>query len=143
MNDNKNLRSKEFKNFKIEEVKNLGNKKDNDKNSIEELSESTPEVLMGEDIDLSKGRVESQFSFNSNNSPVLNINVQDEDFVKLNINSKETLEENLTVKRSYTLRPSTVKMLQELKVFIYDDPYIKYNDIVDAAIRLFYDYKKQ
>lgn len=131
MNDSKNLRSKEFKNFKIEEVKNLGNKKDNNKNSIEELSDSTPEVLMGEDIDLSNGRVESQFSFNSNNSPVLNINVKDEDSVKLVINSKETLEENLTV-----------KMLQELKVFIYDDPYVKYNDIVDTAIRFFYDYKK-
>lgn len=69
---------------------------------------------MGEDIDLSKGRVESQFSFNSNNSPVLNINVEDEDSVKLVINSKETLEENLTVKRSYMLRPSTVNLLKVL-----------------------------
>ncbi|MCY6371759.1 hypothetical protein [Clostridium ganghwense] len=88
-------------------------------------------------------KLEKQFSFNSNNTPVLNVNVEDEDAEKLDINSKETVEETLSVKRSYTLRPSTVKMLQELKVFIYDDPYIKYNDIVDAAIRFFYDFKKK
>lgn len=97
---------------------------------------------MGGDIDFSNAKVEKQFTFNSNNTPVLNVNIKDEDSEKLDINSEETVEETLTVKRSYTLRPSTVKMLQELKVFIYDDPYIKYNDIVDAAIRFFYDFKK-
>ncbi|MCY6354394.1 hypothetical protein [Clostridium sp. ZS2-4] len=154
--ENKNLESKEFKNFGIKESKNLRSKKAKNKDSVEELSSSEveivkdniafdadgTEILMGGDIDLSNAKVEKQFSFNSNNTPVLNVNVEDEDAEKLDINSKETVEEALTVKRSYSLRPSTVKMLQELKVFIYDDPYIKYNDIVDAAIRFFYDFKK-
>jgi len=134
----------------------LGSKNFKNFNSIEELSISEVEtekattsfdlsgieILTGEDIDFTNAKVEKQFSFNTNNVPVLNVNIKDTDSEKLNINSINAIEESLTVKRSYTLRPSTVKMLQELKVFIYDDPYIKYNDIVDAAIRFFYDYKK-
>ena len=50
--------------------------------------------------------------------------------------------EELTVKRSYALRPSTVRKLQELKVFVYTDPSITYNEIVDEAICKFYDIKK-
>ncbi|MEA4826382.1 MAG: hypothetical protein VB130_07085 [Clostridium sp.] len=136
-------------------TKNLKNR--NSSEEIEELSETNieiendyamfdfngEEVLMGADINIDSARVEKQFSFNSSNVPVLNVDIKDEDSKKLNISIGEAVEENLTVKRSYTLRPSTVKMLQELKVFIYDDPYINYNDIVDAAIRLFYDYKKK
>jgi len=136
--------------------KNLGSKNFKNFNSVEELSISEVEIekattsfdlsgieiLTGEDIDFTNAKVEKQFSFNTNNVPVLNVNIKDTDSEKLNINSINAIEESLTVKRSYTLRPSTVKMLQELKVFIYDDPYIKYNDIVDAAIRFFYDYKK-
>lgn len=134
----------------------MGSKNFKNFNSIEELSISEVEtekattsfdlsgieILTGEDIDFTNAKVEKQFSFNTNNVPVLNVNIKDTDSEKLNINSINAIEESLTVKRSYTLRPSTVKMLQELKVFIYDDPYIKYNDIVDAAIRFFYDYKK-
>lgn len=134
----------------------MGSKNFKNFNSVEELSISEVEtekattsfdlsgieILTGEDIDFTNAKVEKQFSFNTNNVPVLNVNIKDTDSEKLNINSINAIEESLTVKRSYTLRPSTVKMLQELKVFIYDDPYIKYNDIVDAAIRFFYDYKK-
>ncbi|MCY6483859.1 hypothetical protein OW763_05785 [Clostridium aestuarii] len=56
--------------------------------------------------------------------------------------SKQTIDDSISVNSSYKLSPSTVKMLDELKCFIYDDPYIKYQDIVDAAIRFFYDYRK-
>ncbi len=154
--EEKNLRSEEFSNLGGKEVKNFRIKKSKSKNSYEELSSDTieidknspefdlngSEILMGGDIDFSNAKVEKQFTFNSNNTPVLNVNIKDEDSEKLDINSVETVEEALTVKRSYSLRPSTVKMLQELKVFIYDNPYIKYNDIVDAAIRFFYDFKK-
>lgn len=37
-------------------------------------------------------------------------------------------------KRSYMLKATTIKKLQELKVFVYDDPDITYNEIVDEAI---------
>ncbi|QGU95460.1 hypothetical protein GOM49_10490 [Clostridium bovifaecis] len=137
----KNFRNKEFKNFdSVEElsISEVETEKDNicfDTNGIE--------ILTGEDINFTNAKVEKQFSFNTQSVPVLNVNLKDDDFVKLNINSVEAVQESLTVKRSYTLRPSTVKMLQELKVFIYDDPYIKYNDIVDAAIRFFYEFKKK
>lgn len=40
---------------------------------------------MGGDIDLSNAKVEQQFSFNSNNTPVLNVNIKDEDSEKLEI----------------------------------------------------------
>jgi hypothetical protein len=66
-----------------------------------------------------------------------------------NVNSKELKNENslesenvnseeLTVKRSYTLRRTTIKKLQELKVFYYEDPNITYNEIVDEAIQSLY-----
>lgn len=149
--------SKETKNSRIKESRNFKNKEFKNFNSIEELSISEVEtekdnicfdtngieILTGEDINFTNAKVEEQFSFNTQSVPVLNVNLKDDDFIKLNINSVEAVQESLTVKRSYTLRPSTVKMLQELKVFIYDDPYIKYNDIVDAAIRSFYEFKKK
>jgi hypothetical protein len=50
--------------------------------------------------------------------------------------------EELNIKRSYSLRPSTVKKLQELKVFVYTDPSITYNEIVDEAIQLLYKNKR-
>lgn len=50
--------------------------------------------------------------------------------------------EELSVKRSYTLKPSTIRKLQELKVFVYLDPNITYNEIVDEAICLLYNHKK-
>lgn len=62
-----------------------------------------------------------------------------------NKNSKEAKNlrsEEFSVKRSYTLRPSTVKKLQELKVFVYDDPDVTYNEIVDEAINKLYEMKK-
>lgn len=71
----------------------------------------------------------------------------------LNINSKLKNKENVQndnhddntsyVKRSYTLKSSTIKKLQELKVFVYSDPSIKYNEIVDEAINYLYDLKKE
>jgi len=45
-------------------------------------------------------------------------------------------------KRSYMLKTSTIKKIQELKVFVYDDPNITYNEIVDKAINLLYDTEK-
>jgi|LSQX01.3.fsa_nt_gb ABC-type Zn2+ transport system substrate-binding protein/surface adhesin len=51
--------------------------------------------------------------------------------------------DELTIKRSYTLRPSTIRKLQELKVFVYKDPNITYNEIVDEAICLLYSNKKK
>ena len=63
-----------------------------------------------------------------------------------NINSKEFENlgsKELLIKRSYTLRPSTIRKLQELKVFVYIDPSITYNEIVDEAINLLYDSKKK
>lgn len=63
-----------------------------------------------------------------------------------NVNSKEVKNvgsEELSVKRSYTLRSSTIRKLQELKVFVYSDPNITYNEIVDEAISLLYAAKKQ
>jgi len=68
----------------------------------------------------------------------LNINSKKEK----NKNSLELETEELSVKRSYSLRPSTIKKLQELKVFEYDDPNITYNEIVDEAINLLYKIKK-
>lgn len=50
--------------------------------------------------------------------------------------------EELSVKRSYTLKPSTIRKLQELKVFVYLNPCITYNEIVDEAICLLYNNKK-
>lgn len=55
---------------------------------------------------------------------------------------KNSGSEELTIKRSYTLRPSTIRRLQELKVFVYTDPNITYNEIVDEAINLLYESKK-
>lgn len=55
---------------------------------------------------------------------------------------KNSNSEELTVKRSYTLKPSTIRKLQELKVFIYPDPNITYNEIVDEAICRLYESKK-
>lgn len=45
-------------------------------------------------------------------------------------------------KRSYTLKNSTIRKLQELKVFTYTDPNITYNEIVDEAICMLYNTKK-
>lgn len=72
----------------------------------------------------------------------------------LNLNSKESKNANsqevknlggeeLSVKRSYSLKPSTVKKLQELKIFVYDNPNITFNEIVDEAICLLYEQKKE
>lgn len=69
----------------------------------------------------------------------------------LNLGSKKVKNENSleykiensleveTVKRSYTLKASTIRKLQELKVFVYTDPNITYNEIVDEAINLLYE----
>jgi hypothetical protein len=56
---------------------------------------------------------------------------------------KNLESEELSVKRGYTLKPSTIRKLNELKVFIYDDPSITFNEIVDEAINLLYDTKKK
>lgn len=63
-----------------------------------------------------------------------------------NENSKELKNigsEEYSIKRSYSLRPSTVKKLQELKIFTYDDPNVTYNEIVDEAICKLYDIMKK
>lgn len=63
-----------------------------------------------------------------------------------NKNSKEVENlgsEELSIKRSYTLKASTIRKLQELKVFVYTDPNITYNEIVDEAINLLYDARKK
>jgi hypothetical protein len=45
-------------------------------------------------------------------------------------------------KRSYVLKNSTIKKLQELKVFVYPEPDITYNEIVDKAICALYEKDK-
>ncbi|SHK67619.1 hypothetical protein [Tepidibacter formicigenes] len=63
-----------------------------------------------------------------------------------NVNSQEVKNlgiEELSVKRSYSLKPSTVKKLQEMKIFIYDDPNVTFNEIVDEAICFLYENKKE
>ena len=55
------------------------------------------------------------------------------------INGKTKKEK--IIKRSYDLRESTVKKIQELKVFIYSDSTITYNEIVDEAICQLYEAK--
>lgn len=49
-------------------------------------------------------------------------------------------EEKLSVKRSFSLKPSTVRKLQMLKT-MYDDFSITYNEIVDEAINKLFDEK--
>ena len=56
---------------------------------------------------------------------------------------KNLSSEELSIKRSYSLKPSTVKKLQELKVFVYDDPSITFNEIVDEAICKLYEAKRK
>lgn len=56
---------------------------------------------------------------------------------------KNLSSEELSIKRSYSLKPSTVKKLQELKVFVYDDPSITFNEIVDEAICKLYESKSK
>lgn len=58
-------------------------------------------------------------------------------------NETSDMVEEFSVKRSYGLRKSTVKMLQELKVFHYEDTNTSYNSIIDEAIRALYYSKKQ
>lgn len=63
-----------------------------------------------------------------------------------NENSKEVKNlggKEVKKKRSYDLSASTLKKLQELKVFEYDDPSITYNEIVDEAICDLYDKVKK
>lgn len=48
----------------------------------------------------------------------------------------------LKSKRSYELKNTTIKKLQEMKMLIYPDPCVKYNDIVDEAICALYEAKK-
>lgn len=50
-------------------------------------------------------------------------------------------DEPLDIRRGYSLRRSTVLMLQELK-FLHPDINIYMNSIVDSAIRHYYDYIK-
>jgi predicted phosphoribosyltransferase len=60
---------------------------------------------------------------------------------KIKVVKSESRKEVLS-KRSYMLKGSTIKKLQELKVFVYDDPDVTYNEIVDKAIILLYDTEK-
>lgn len=65
---------------------------------------------------------------------------------KINNNSKENgnLEnEEFSIKRSYSLKPSTIKKLQKLKIFAYENINMTYNEIVDEAINLLYETKKK
>lgn len=55
---------------------------------------------------------------------------------------KNEVEEPI-FKRSYNLKKSTIKMLQELKVFVYDDVNTSYSDIVEEAIRTLYAIKNK
>ncbi|MBZ9637580.1 hypothetical protein [Clostridium sp. FP1] len=58
-----------------------------------------------------------------------------------NINSSENNEEDtLSIKRSFSLRPSTVRKLQTLKP-MYDNINITFNEIVDEAIKKLYEEK--
>ena len=59
-----------------------------------------------------------------------------------NLNSSESSndEDTLSVKRSFSLRPSTVRKLQALKP-MYDNINITFNEIVDEAIKKLYEEK--
>lgn len=59
------------------------------------------------------------------------LNKEDKKNIKKEI--KETKEEK-TVNRSYNLKMSTVKKLQRLKVLVFEDSDLTYNEIVDKAI---------
>lgn len=52
------------------------------------------------------------------------------------------IDDTKLIKRSYNLKPSTIKKLQQLKVFVYPDPNVTYNEIVDEAINLLFKNKK-
>jgi hypothetical protein len=69
-------------------------------------------------------------------------NVNSKEFKKLKIEEESNLKSEEVIKRSYTLKASTIKKLQELKVFVYTDPNITYNEIVDEAINLLYETRK-
>src|SRR3712207_7287564 len=60
------------------------------------------------------------------------LNKEDKKNIKKEI--KETKEEK-TVNRSYNLKMSTVKKLQRLKVLVFEDSDLTYNEIVDKADR--------
>lgn len=49
-------------------------------------------------------------------------------------------QEELTVKRSYTLKSSTVKRLQILKALAYDEN-VQFSEIVDEAINSMFEEK--
>jgi len=55
-----------------------------------------------------------------------------------NKNNKEETEEMF--KRSYTLKKSTIRFIEELKLDFY--PKLDREQIVDEAIRYFYEHKK-
>src|SRR3712207_2329211 len=59
------------------------------------------------------------------------LNKEDKKNIKKEI--KEIKEEK-TVNRSYNLKMSTVKKLQRLKVLVFEDSDLTYNEIVDKAI---------
>ncbi|MCB2300001.1 hypothetical protein [Clostridium tagluense] len=78
-------------------------------------------------------------------SGLRNINskeVKNETFLEFkNVNSSENNEEDtLSIKRSFSLRPSTVRKLQTLKP-MYDNINITFNEIVDEAIKKLYEEK--
>lgn len=83
----------------------------------------------------SKGILEG---LNINSKEVKNLRSKEEKNLEIKEVKKST-SEDYSIKRSYSLRPSTVKKLQELKVFSYDDPSITFNQIVDEAICKLYD----
>jgi hypothetical protein len=73
-----------------------------------------------------------------------NIDLKEEKNLGISEVKNETSEitEELSVKRSYSMKKTTVKMLQELKVFGYEETSISYNEIIDEAIKLLYYMKK-
>lgn len=64
-------------------------------------------------------------------SIAVNMNKKDKENIEREV---EGIKEEKTVNRSYNLRMSTVKKLQRLKVLVFQDSDLTYNEIVDKAI---------
>jgi hypothetical protein len=67
--------------------------------------------------------------------------VKEEKNVSVKEEKSEGVKEEKS-KRSFNLRNSTIKKLQELKVFVYSNPDITYAEIVDEAIDRLYEARK-
>lgn len=69
----------------------------------------------------------------------VNKNIENENEANNNLENKTENKSEIMelIKRSYSLQPTTIKKLQEMKVYMCN-PNVSYNEIVDEAIRYYY-----